>query len=165
MMSVNVSAFQLMAPDFVSMVSSILFDTDTEANLLTLEITEGALVRDTHRAHIVLDELKELGVRLALDDFGTGYSSLNYLKQFPVDVVKIDQTFVTDIARDRSSYAIVSKTIELAHLLDLSVVCEGVETEQQYRVLDGLGSDFCQGFYFGRPAGVATLDGFAASAN
>ncbi len=125
---------------------------------MTLEITEGALVRDTQRAHIVLNELKQLGLLLALDDFGTGYSSLSYLKRFPVDVVKIDQSFITDIARDRSSHAIVSKTIELAHLLDLSVVCEGVETHEQHLAIAGLGSDLCQGFFFGPPMSMATFD-------
>ena len=151
MVFVNVSAHQLMAPDFVAMVATILSDTETDPSLLTLEITEGALVRDTQRAHIVLNELKELGLLLALDDFGTGYSSLSYLKQFPVDIVKIDQSFIKDVARDQSSQAIVSKTIELAHLLDLTVVSEGIETLEQHEVIAGLGSDFCQGFYFGRP--------------
>jgi len=151
MIFVNVSAHQLMAPDFVAMVAATLSDTETDPRHLTLEITEGALVRDTQRAHIVLDELKELGLLLALDDFGTGYSSLSYLKQYPVDIVKIDQSFVKDIARDQSSQAIVSKTIELAHLLDLTVVCEGIEDMEQHGAIAALGSDFCQGFYFGRP--------------
>ena len=157
MISVNVSARQLMAPDFVPMITTILSDTDTEPNLLTLEITEGALVRDTQRAHIVLNELKQLGLSIALDDFGTGYSSLSYLKQFPVDVVKIDRSFITDLAWDTSSYAIVSKTIELAHLLDLAVVCEGVETAEQRRAVGELASDFCQGFHFGTPTSIDNL--------
>ena len=155
MLSVNVSAHQLMAPEFVAMVSAILVETGSNPARLTLEITEGALVRDTQRAHIVLDQLKQLGLLLALDDFGTGYSSLSYLKTFPVDIVKVDQSFITDIADDRSSRAIVAKTIELAHLLDLSVVCEGVETREQHESLTGFGSDFCQGFYFGRPMSLA----------
>jgi diguanylate cyclase (GGDEF)-like protein len=164
MMSVNVSAYQLMAPDFVAMVTTILADTGSEPSLLTFEITEGALVRDTQRAHIVLNQLKQLGLLLALDDFGTGYSSLSYLKQFPVDMVKIDQSFITNVARDRSSHAIVSKTIELAHLLDLVVVCEGVETEEQHQAIARLGGDFCQGFYFGRPMSMDTLDRRLSSA-
>ncbi len=151
MMSVNVSAHQLMAPDFLPMVTTILSDTDTDPRCLTLEITEGALVRDTQRARVVLTELKHLGLLLALDDFGTGYSSLGYLKQFPVDVVKIDQSFVTDLERDSSSRAIVSKTIEMAHLLGLVVICEGVETMAQHQAVTDLGSDYCQGFHFGRP--------------
>jgi EAL domain-containing protein (putative c-di-GMP-specific phosphodiesterase class I) len=155
MLSVNVSVHQLMAPDFVAMVATILSDTSSDATLLTLEITEGALIRDTRRAHLVLDQLKQLGVLLALDDFGTGYSSLSYLKRFPVDMIKIDQTFIADIGRDRSSHAIVAKTIELAHLLDLTVVSEGVETHDQHQIVTDLGSDLCQGFYFGRPRSMA----------
>ena len=100
MMSINVSAHQLMAPDFLPMITTILSDTGTEPRCLILEITEGALVRDTQRARVVLTELKRLGLLLALDDFGTGYSSLGYLKQFPVDMVKIDQTFIKDLERD-----------------------------------------------------------------
>ena len=160
-LSVNVSAFQLMAPDFVAMVSTILSDTRSDPTRVTLEITEGALLRDTQRARIVLNQLKQLGLLLALDDFGTGYSSLSYLKRFPVDVVKIDQSFITDIVRDRSSRAIVAKTIELAHLLDLAVVSEGVETAHQYEVVTDLGSDFCQGYYFGRPTSMALPDDLA----
>jgi EAL domain-containing protein (putative c-di-GMP-specific phosphodiesterase class I) len=146
-----------MAPDFVALVAGILSDSHLDGASLTLEITEGALISDTDRAHVVLDQLKELGVLLALDDFGTGYSSLSYLKQFPVDIVKIDQSFVTDLTRDKSSRAIVSKSIELAHLLDLVVVAEGVETEEQYEAVASLRSDLCQGFYFGRPTSSARM--------
>jgi EAL domain-containing protein (putative c-di-GMP-specific phosphodiesterase class I) len=155
MLSVNVSAFQLMAPDFVAMVSTILSDTGSDPTRLMLEITEGALLRDTQRARIVLHQLKRLGLLLALDDFGTGYSSLSYLKRYPVDVVKIDQSFITDITRNQSSRAIVAKTIELAHLLHLVVVSEGVETRRQHEVVTDLGTDYCQGYYFGHPTGVA----------
>ena len=157
MMSVNVSAHQLVAPEFLAMVTAILRDTDTDPRLLILEITEGALVRDTHRARLVLTELRQLGVTLALDDFGTGYSSLAYLNRFPVDLVKIDQSFITDLAHNTASHAIVLKTIEMAHLLHLIVVCEGVETAAQHRVLAELGSDFSQGFFFARPMSVECL--------
>ena len=153
-MAVNMSAHQIMGPDFLSMVKGILAETDTDSNLITIEITEGALIHDTNRALVVLLELKDLGFRLALDDFGIGYSSLSYLKRFPIDEVKIDHSFVTDIDRDRSSHAIVSKTIELAHLLDLTVVSEGVETAAQRQILVELGCDLCQGFHFGRPMGA-----------
>ena len=156
-MAVNVSAHQLMAPDFAAMVESVLDCTNTRPEHLTLEITENVFVQDTTRALIVLDELKELGLRIALDDFGTGYSSLSYLKQFPVDVVKLDQSFISDLAEDAASHAIVSKIIELAHLLDLSVISEGVETAEQLREVSTLGSDFCQGFYFARPVSADLL--------
>ena len=158
MMSVNVSAHQLIAPEFLAMVRDVLRDTDTDPQLLILDITEGALVRDTQRARLLLTELKQLGVILALDDFGTGYSSLAYLNRFPVDVVKIDKSFIADLACNTSSHAIVSKTIEMAHLLHLIVISEGVETEAQYSLLTELGSDFCQGFYFARPMSLECLE-------
>jgi EAL domain-containing protein (putative c-di-GMP-specific phosphodiesterase class I) len=156
-MAVNMSAHQIMGPDFMSMVKGTLADTGTDSNVITIEITEGALIHDTNRALMVLLELKDLGFRLSLDDFGIGYSSLSYLKRFPIDEVKIDHSFVTDINRDRSSHAIVSKTIELAHLLGLTVVSEGVETASQRQILAELGCDFCQGFQFGRPMAAELL--------
>jgi diguanylate cyclase (GGDEF)-like protein len=164
-LAVNMSAHQIMAPEFVAMIATTLADTDTDPSQITLEITEGALIRDSRRAHIVLDGLKELGLTLALDDFGTGYSSLSYLKQFPIDIVKIDQSFVTDIDRDESSHAIVSKSVELAHLLGLTVTSEGVETVAQYLALAELGSDYCQGYYFARPLAPEQLDALVSSMN
>jgi diguanylate cyclase (GGDEF)-like protein len=156
--AVNVSAHQLMAPDFAETVTAVLADTQTSPELLTLEITESVFVQDAQRALIVLDELKDLGVMLALDDFGTGYSSLSYLKRFPVDVVKIDQVFVGDLARDRSSHAIVSAIIELAHALGMAVITEGVETAEQHQSVFALGSEASQGFYFARPMTAESLD-------
>jgi diguanylate cyclase (GGDEF)-like protein len=150
-MSVNVSAYQLMSSDYVATVAGVLSRTDTDPEFLTLEVTESVFVQDSERALVVLGELKHLGVRLALDDFGTGYSSLNYLKRFPIDVVKVDRGFVADLEQDRASHAIVAKVVELAHLLGMTVVAEGVETAEQCKELAALGCDFCQGFYFARP--------------
>ena len=121
-------------------------------------------VQDAHRALLVLDELKDVGVMLALDDFGTGYSSLSYLKRFPVDVVKIDQTFVADLAADHSSRAIVSAIIELAHALEMAVVTEGVETAEQHHAVLTLGTEACQGFYFAPPMTAKSLDRLTESA-
>jgi diguanylate cyclase (GGDEF)-like protein len=157
-MAVNVSAHQLMASDFVTMVENILAATKTKAQHLCLEVTEGVFVEDSKHALAVLSHLKRLGVCVALDDFGTGYSSLSYLRDYPVDIVKIDQSFIADLTEDPSSHAIVAKTIELAHLLRLIVVCEGVETVEQYRQVSALRSDFCQGFYFSRPMTAGTVD-------
>jgi EAL domain-containing protein (putative c-di-GMP-specific phosphodiesterase class I) len=157
-MDVNVSAFQLMAPGFVGMVRDVIAGTRTGGGQLCMEITEGAFVRDAERALDVLTQLKTLGVLVALDDFGTGYSSLSYLKEFPVDIVKIDQSFVADLESDNASHAIVAKTIELAHLLGLIVVCEGVETSEQYRQVGELTSDFSQGFFLSRPMSADRLD-------
>jgi diguanylate cyclase (GGDEF)-like protein len=157
-MAVNVSAFQLMAPGFVAMVADVVARTNTMPQHLCVEITESAFVQDAERALAVLTQLKRLGVTVALDDFGTGYSSLTYLKSFPVDILKIDQSFIGDLTEDASSHAIVYKTIELAQLLDVAVVCEGVETKEQYREVASLGSDYCQGYYFARPMRAEELD-------
>ena len=163
-MSVNVSAQQLMAPDFVGTVAEVLAATGTPPEQLTVEITEVAFVQDPKRALVVLTELKELGVLLALDDFGTGYSSLSYLRQFPVDILKIDRTFTADLVHDQASHAMVTKIIELAHMLDLSVVTEGVETAAQCAAASLLGSEFYQGYYFARPMSAECLDGLLLSA-
>ena len=150
-MSVNVSAFQLMSPTFAAIVDDVLTISGLDPARLTLEITEGVFVRDSHRARVVLEDLKELGVMLALDDFGTGYSSLGYLKQFPVDVLKIDQSFVAGLGRDHASRAIVTAVVNLAHALGLTVVAEGVETASQHDEVAGLGCDASQGYYFSQP--------------
>ena len=158
LMAVNVSAHQLMATGFLTMVKGVLTLTDTDAKDICLEITESAFVQDSARALDVLSQLKALGIRLALDDFGTGYSSMRYLMEFPVDVVKIDQSFIARLTKNRASHAIVAKTIELAHLLDMTVVCEGVETAEQGREVTALASDFSQGFYLSRPMTAAMVD-------
>ena len=106
----------------------------------------------------MLSQIKELGVRVALDDFGTGYSSLSYLMEYPVDIVKIDKNFIATLTKSDASHAIVAKTIELAHLLKLIVICEGVETSEQDREVTALSTDFIQGFYFSRPVTADALD-------
>jgi EAL domain-containing protein (putative c-di-GMP-specific phosphodiesterase class I) len=113
-------------------------------------------VRDPERALVVLDSLRALGVKLALDDFGTGFSSLNYLTRFPVDTVKIDRSFIATLT-ETGSFTIVAAIIELAHALEMTVVSEGVESVEEQRELARLRSDFCQGYYFARPAPVAEL--------
>jgi diguanylate cyclase (GGDEF)-like protein len=157
-MAVNVSAHQLMAPDFVATVAEVLEATGTVPHELTLEITESVFIHDPKRARVVLSDLKMLGVLIALDDFGTGYSSLSFLKHFPVDSVKIDRIFTADLVHDAASHAIASKMIELAHLLDLSVVTEGVETVAQRDEAHRMGSECYQGYYFARPMSAESLD-------
>ena len=122
---------------------------------LEFEITENILMRDPVSAAELLEAIHALGVRIAIDDFGTGYSSLAYLKRFPLDALKIDQTFVRDITSDTSDAAIVEASVSLAHKLDLEVVAEGVETEQQLAFLCAQGCDLVQGYYFGRPVTIA----------
>jgi diguanylate cyclase (GGDEF)-like protein len=156
--SVNVSAHQIMTAGFAEYVAAVLHRTSTDPGLLTLEVTESVFVHDEQRALVVLDELKAIGVKLALDDFGTGYSSLGYLNTLPIDAIKVDHTFIARVTDDPSSHRIVTAIITLAHSLEMTVVCEGVETAQQQHELIQLGSDACQGFYFARPMPAATLD-------
>jgi diguanylate cyclase (GGDEF)-like protein len=149
--SVNVSAHQLMSAGFADTVAAVLQSASTDPELLTLEVTESVFVHDGERALFVLNDLKDIGVKLALDDFGTGYSSLGYLRRFPMDSVKIDREFVANLGHDPASHTIVTAVIQLAHGLGMTVVCEGVETAEQHQALTALGCDSCQGFYFARP--------------
>ncbi len=149
--AVNISARQFSTCDLVQLVQRVLDDTCLAPDLLELELTETMLMHDVRRVQQVLAGLRELGVSLAVDDFGTGYSSLSYLKSFPLDALKIDRSFVTDIARDANDEAIVRAIIALAHSLDLRVVAEGVETREQMQYLLLQGCDEVQGFYFSRP--------------
>ena len=156
--AVNVSAHELMSENFAANVATVLADTHTEPNLVTLEVTESVFLQDSARALVVLDALKHLGVTLALDDFGTGYSSLSYLKQFPVDVVKIDRVFIADLDRDPASRLIVGAVVGLAHGLGMAVVAEGVESGEQYEEIVNLARDAYQGFYVARPMSADDLD-------
>jgi diguanylate cyclase (GGDEF)-like protein len=154
---VNVSAHQFMSAGFAAAISRVLACAPGGADLLTLEVTESVFVRDEERALVVLAELKQLGVRLALDDFGTGYSSLGYLNTLPIDVLKIDRTFIANLGTQPSSHAIVTAIIQLAHNLGMTVVSEGVETIEQSDAVIRLGSDRSQGFYYARPMLAGSL--------
>ena len=149
--SVNVSAHELLSRDFAENVERVLGETGTAPGLLTLEISEDVLTIDGERTTVVLERLRRLGVSLALDDFGTGYSSLGCLRQLPVDLVKVDRTFVTELPGDEPSCAIVSAVVQLAHSLGMQVVAEGVETAAQHREVAALGCDYYQGFLVARP--------------
>ncbi|MEY2451814.1 MAG: hypothetical protein QOD92_1388 [Acidimicrobiaceae bacterium] len=162
-MSINVSPHQLLSPGFVTIVASVLSETDTDPERVTLDITESVFVQDCERALVVLKELKDVGVKVALDDFGTGNSSFNYLTRYPIDIVKIDQGFVADLARDPGVHAIVTTVVELAHLLGKTVVAEGVETIEQHLLLAELGCDHCQGYYFAHPMAADDLDALVNS--
>lgn len=157
-MFVNVSADQLGSPDFVGTVATVLGSTNDRPELLTLEITESVFIQDSKSALMALRELKDLGVTLALDDFGTGYSSLSYLRRFPLDVIKIDRSFIADLEQDPTSHTIVGAVVQLAHGLGMTVVAEGVETAEQHHQVAEIGADYCQGFYFGRPTVADRID-------
>lgn len=150
-MSVNVSVPQLMRHGFRDTVVEALASTSTDPAALVLEVTEGIFIEDNGAAAAVLTELHELGVQVALDDFGSGYCSLGYLRRLPVDIVKIDQTFVTDLGHDSVSAAIVEAVHRLAGVLGLRVVAEGVETEQQHDQIARIGCELAQGFLYGHP--------------
>ncbi|SER45876.1 PAS domain S-box-containing protein/diguanylate cyclase (GGDEF) domain-containing protein [Nitrosomonas sp. Nm51] len=149
--SINVSAAQFNDDYLFERVNRILQDEQMPQQMLELEITENILMKDPVSAAEVLRAINALGVRVAIDDFGTGYSSLAYLKRFPLDVLKIDQTFVSDLANDPSDAAIVEASISLAHKLDLEVIAEGVETAKQLRFMRTHNCDMAQGYYFSQP--------------
>jgi EAL domain-containing protein (putative c-di-GMP-specific phosphodiesterase class I) len=143
---VNLSANQLSRADLVDALSAILSQTQAVPDMLELEITETAVMRDPERAVAVMEALKGMGMHLAIDDFGMGHSSLGYLKRFPVDSLKIDRTFVKDLPHDRDDVAITRAIIAMAHSLQVSVVAEGVERRDQLEVLRAEGCDHFQGF-------------------
>jgi diguanylate cyclase (GGDEF)-like protein/PAS domain S-box-containing protein len=149
--AVNLSARQLAQPDVGEMVAGVLASTGTDPAHVSLEITESILTGDTEATVTALRALKALGVRLSVDDFGTGYSSLVYLKNFPVDTLKVDQSFVSGLGRDSEDSAIVAGVVGLAQTLGLTAIAEGVETEEQLQALRSLGCDLAQGYLFGRP--------------
>jgi len=157
-LAVNLSAKQFAQPDLVDMVRQVLRDTGLPAASLKLELTESALMDDPETSLSAMRRLKALGVSLAIDDFGTGYSSLSYLQRFPVDVLKIDRSFVRDLPReDADSRALVRAIAALADSLRLSIVAEGVETREQLDILVGLGCEAVQGFFFHPPLPEAEL--------
>jgi diguanylate cyclase (GGDEF)-like protein len=149
--AVNLSARSFLDTQLAVEIPRLLARHDVAARLLELEITESMLMTDPARAEATLTRLHQIGLTLSVDDFGTGYSSLANLKRLPVDVIKIDKSFVMEMAVDASDAAIVRSTIDLAHNLGLRVVAEGVESEDAWRHLDALGCDLAQGFYLSRP--------------
>jgi diguanylate cyclase (GGDEF)-like protein len=145
--AVNLSVRQLLQKDFAASVEAVLADTGLAPDLLELEITESTLMENAQDTLAALHRLHSLGVRLSIDDFGTGYSSLSYLKRFPVDIIKIDRSFVRDVPQDADDAAIVTAIIALAHSLRLEVVAEGVETVAQLDFLRGRQCDLMQGYH------------------
>ncbi len=156
--AVNISTRCLLDPTFPDQVASQLTAWQLPSKLLVLEITESAVMADPARALEVLGRLHNLGVGLAVDDFGTGYSSMAYLKELPVDELKIDRSFVIQMADSPSDAVIVRSTIDLGHNLGLRVVAEGVETQHAWQELSALGCDVAQGYYLGRPMPAAELE-------
>jgi diguanylate cyclase (GGDEF)-like protein/PAS domain S-box-containing protein len=162
-LAVNLSVCQLQQPDLVTLVREILAETGLQARLLELEITESTAMQSPEASIRTLYELKKLGIRISLDDFGTGHSSLAYLKRFPIDTLKIDQSFVRDITRDPDTAAIVTAIIAMGHSLRLKVIAEGVEFTDQATFLKRHSCDQMQGYLINAPMPAAELAAILAS--
>jgi diguanylate cyclase (GGDEF)-like protein len=157
-MSVNLSGCQLGQPDLIELIASALHDADLQPDHLQLEMTESILMDDAAATINILRTLKGLGVRLDVDDFGTGYSSLAYLKRFPVDVLKVDHSFVHDLGKDPEDAAIVAAVVSLADAMGFNVIAEGVETDLQRDCLVDLGCTRAQGYLFAHPVEAAEAE-------
>jgi EAL domain-containing protein (putative c-di-GMP-specific phosphodiesterase class I) len=155
---VNLSARQFVQAELLATVQLALDDSGLPSRLLELEITEGSLMSDPAGATAIMQGLRMMGVKLALDDFGTGYSSLAYLKNFPLDRLKLDRAFVTELVSEPHDQAIAQAVISLGHVLDMDVLAEGVETAEQSEMLGRFGCDVFQGYLFGKPMSAAALE-------
>ncbi|HZV47805.1 MAG TPA: EAL domain-containing protein, partial [Thermodesulfovibrionales bacterium] len=149
--SVNLSPIQFRQKDLSHMIERVIKESGFYPSLLTLEITESAFMQDIEITYSVLESLKNIGVSVSIDDFGTGYSSLAYLKRFPIDNLKIDMSFIREIAADADTASIVTAIIAMARTLKLRTIAEGIETEEQWKILRLLRCDMGQGFYFSKP--------------
>lgn len=156
--AINVSPLQFRDPDLVAQVRNALSGSQLDAGLIYVEVTESALMDNVPGSEAMLKELKDLGVKLSLDDFGTGYSSLNHLKRFSFDKVKIDQSFVRDVATSQSDSVLVKVIIAMAHGLGMKVVAEGVETEAQCEIMRSSICDEIQGYFFSRPVSAPAIE-------
>lgn len=164
-LAVNVSAQQFHFSDFADQVQAVVEHYAIRPGLLKLELTESMLVEDVERIIATMNRLKKIGIKFSLDDFGTGYSSLQYLKRLPLDQLKIDQSFVRNLATDDSDKAIVSTIIAMAQSLNFDVIAEGVETEEQRQLLMGRGNHHFQGYLFGKPVPIAQFEALLKLAN
>lgn len=149
--NVNLSVVQLLQKDVAETVARILKKTGVNPKNIVLEITESFAINDMDRVLDIIKGIKKLGPRIALDDFGTGYSSLNYIKQLPLDIIKVDKTFIDDIVEDEYAQAFIKLIVELSDTIDTDIIVEGVENEAQLNILKELGVDYIQGFYYGKP--------------
>ena len=155
--SINLSAQQIHKGDMAKVIGNILDKYQIDANLLEVELTESILMEDVHETVASLNKIRAMGISILLDDFGTGYSSLSYLKKFPIDVLKIDKSFVEDIDTDPDDAAIVKAIIAMAHSLDLSVIAEGVERNEHLAFLRAHGCDGVQGHLISEPLNGANM--------
>ena len=161
-LAVNLSGRQFLHFNLVKQVEEALRNSGLDPGDLDFEITETIAMHNAEESVGVMRQLKSLGIGLSLDDFGTGYSSLSYLKRFPIDVLKIDKSFVRDIPEDANDLAIVSAIIAMSHALGLKVIAEGVETDAQWHFLRDCGTQYAQGYYFGRPLPASDFEALLA---
>ena len=156
--NVNLSVVQLQQQDIVETVADIIDKSGINPRNLTLEVTEGLAINDLERMKRILARIKELGARIALDDFGTGYSSLSHIRELPFDVIKVDQSFVKDLAEDGYSKSFIKMVSDLADAIDVSICVEGIETQEQYKVLEGMNVRMIQGYYFDKPMSASEFE-------
>jgi EAL domain-containing protein (putative c-di-GMP-specific phosphodiesterase class I) len=164
MVNVNLSSRHLARGDVVERIRQSLERTGCAGNRIKLEITESSLMENPEYAARALSALRELGIRICVDDFGTGYSSLSYLHRFPIDVIKIDRSFVAELGRGGKEPAIVSAIVSLASHLGMEVVAEGIETREQLEELRKIGCGFGQGFLFSKPVSADETRGWFGQA-
>lgn len=160
LISINISGKQFLSEDLASYIIDALWESNLSADNIELEITESLLMENIEETIKVLSRLKELGVKIAVDDFGTGYSSLSYLKRLPIDVLKLDQSFVKDIDKDADSASIASAIISLGHDLGMEIIAEGVETESQMEFLADKKCDIVQGYLYSKPVSSGEIKSF-----
>jgi EAL domain-containing protein (putative c-di-GMP-specific phosphodiesterase class I) len=161
--AVNLSMRQFMDPSLETHIRSALEESGLQPPQLELEVTEGTAMFDMEQTLALLRRFKAMGLKLAIDDFGTGYSSLSYLKRFPLDVLKIDQSFVRQLCTDQDDLAIVRAIISLAHSLGLSLIAEGVETVAQESLLRDMGCQEIQGYLHAKPMAASDVSGWLAT--
>ncbi len=156
--SLNISSFQLNQPDFVEQVQRVLQQSNLKASQLNLEITETVIMNNIEAASFKLQCLQNLGIKISIDDFGTGYSSLNYLQQLPIDILKIDRSFVSRLESHPAEFQIIEAIIKLGNVLGMETLAEGIETREQSDLIQSLGVDYAQGYLFSKPLNVNSVE-------
>jgi len=156
--SVNTSYSQLKQHGFVSLVQNILETYSLPPEYLNLEITEDESMEDLETIIHILEQLKNMGIKISLDDFGTGYSSLSYVNKLPIDKIKIDKSLIMNLEKNYKNLMIIKSIINMSHSLNIKIIAEGIETEEQFRILNELGCDFIQGYLIGKPMEAADFE-------
>lgn len=150
-MNINLSVGQLIEPDFVENLDRVFSEINAPLENICFEVTESLAINDMAKMKMILTDIANKGIKIALDDFGTGYSSLNCIKEMPLNTIKIDKSFIDDIAKNPNTAVFVKTIVNLSHDLNIAVCAEGVEEQMQFEILRDLDTDVIQGYYFGRP--------------